>query len=68
MSQPIPTVEEVLERTHSGFLSSDDEPLHLWRTEGSSIEVPASKLRAALENAFDPFMPDWVAMVEIGDD
>lgn len=41
------------------------EKLLAWRADGREITVPASELRAALEAAYDPSMPDWPAMVEI---
>jgi hypothetical protein len=56
-----PTVDEVLNRTHLGG------HLHEWGADGSVIRVTRRRLRSALEDAYDPLMPNWPAMVEIDD-
>ena len=61
MTQPIPTVDDVLARTHQYW------DLHEWGTDGGVIRVTRAELRPALEAAYDPTMPDWPAMVEIED-
>ena len=62
MTQPTPTVADLLKQTAIG------NGLHRWSCEGGSIEVPADELRQALEEAYDPTMPSWPAMVEIADE
>jgi hypothetical protein len=57
----VPTVEFVLDAT---LISNG---IHRWPTEGGAIEITADELRQALENAYDPTMPNWTAMVEIDD-
>jgi hypothetical protein len=61
MTQPIPTVDEILARTHLGG------HFHEWGADGGVIRVTRAELRPALEDAYDPTMPDWPAMVEIVD-
>jgi len=61
MTIPVPTVDDVLEDTAVGC------GYHRWPLDdGSRIEVGASLLRPALEAAYDPGDPNWVAWVEIG--
>lgn len=55
-SQP-PTVGDILRQTCIGY------SLHQWRTDSGVIEVSTSELRPALEAAYDPNMPDWVALI-----
>jgi hypothetical protein len=55
----VPTVADLLEQT------AISNGLHRWAVEGGSIEVPADVLRPILEDACDPSMPNWPAMVEI---
>jgi hypothetical protein len=59
MTQPIPTVDDVLARTHMGGNS------HEWGADGGVIRVTRRRLRSALEDAYDPAMPNWPAMVEV---
>ena len=54
-----PTVDEVLDRTHLGG------HFHEWGADGGVIRVTRDELRQALEDAYDPTMPDWPSMVEI---
>jgi hypothetical protein len=61
MTQPIPTVDDVLARTHIW------NNIHRWPVEGGAIEITTAELRSALENAYDSLTPNWPAMVEIGD-
>ena len=55
------TVTDLLQSTDIGSC------LHRWRTEGGAITITRDKLRQALEDAYDPTMPNWPAMVEIDD-
>jgi len=55
----VPTVADLLEQT------AISNGLHRWDVEGGSIEVPADVLRPILEDAYDPSMSNWPAMVEI---
>lgn len=57
----VPTVDDVLTRTHIGG------QLHEWNADGGVIRVTRAELRQALEDAYDPTMPDWPAMVELAD-
>ena len=59
--EPVPTVTDLLESTDIGNC------LHRWRTDGGAITVDRATLRQALEEAYDPEMPNWPAMVEIDD-
>jgi hypothetical protein len=61
MTQPISTVDDLLDRTHIGGY------FHEWGADGGVIRVTRHELRPALEAAYDPTMPDWPAMVEIDD-
>ena len=61
MSQPVPTVDEILTLTHIG------SNWHEWGADGGVIRVPAAELRLALEDAYDPCMPDWPSTVELGE-
>jgi hypothetical protein len=60
---PTPTVDDILRRTLSGTLWGAGETLHQWRTESGAIEVSSSELRPILEQAYDPFMPDWLSLI-----
>lgn len=57
----IPTVDEVLDATHTsnGF--------HDFAVEGGSITVQTEALRKVLEAAYDSSNPDWVALVSEDD-
>lgn len=59
MPQPIPTVDDVLARTHLGG------HFHEWGADGGVIRVTRAELLPALEAAYDPTMASWPAMVEI---
>jgi hypothetical protein len=41
--------------------------LHRWPAKGGQITIASNELRQALEDAYDPLMPNWPAMVEIKD-
>jgi hypothetical protein len=53
----VPTVDEVMAETEVG------NGFHDWRVEGGVIRVTADELRPALEEAYDPFMPNWECLV-----
>ena len=57
----VPTVDDILARTHLGGR------FHEWGADGGVIRVSHAELRQALEDAYDPTMPDWPSMVEIED-
>jgi hypothetical protein len=57
----VPTVTDLLVSTDIGSC------LHRWHTEGGAIRIDRATLRQALEDAYDPMMPDWPTMVEIED-
>ena len=57
----VPTVTDLLQFTDIGSC------LHRWRTEGGAVTVDRAELRQALEDAYDPTMPNWPARVEIDD-
>lgn len=59
MTQLSPTVDDVLARTHLGG------HFHAWGADGGVIQVTRAKLRAALEAAYDPNLPDWQSTVEL---
>ena len=61
MTQPIPTVDDLLASTRIW------KNVHRWPVEGGAIEITTAELRQALEDAYDPTMPNWSAMVEIED-
>ena len=56
-----PTVDDVLALSHVGG------HWHEWYVDGGTIRLTHAELRPALEAAYDPSMPDWLAMVEIAD-
>jgi hypothetical protein len=56
-----PTVDDLLQSTAIG------NGLHDWHCEGGTIRVSTDDLRQALEDAYDPMMPNWPALVEIDD-
>jgi len=59
----VPTVDEVLARCDLRSFDEEKEQLLDW----DGCAVPVGKLRQALEDAYDPSMPNWPAMVAIGD-
>jgi hypothetical protein len=63
-AEPAPTVADVLARCQPrGFTGTPAAPIQLLNWDGCAI--PAGDLRAALEDAYDPTMPNWPAMVSI---
>ena len=58
----VSTVEDILRSTHIGCNK------HQWRIpyDGGVATLTRAELRQALEDAYDPNMPNWPAMVEIG--
>jgi hypothetical protein len=70
----VPTAEEVLSRCEFrgwnetcplGFEPA--QRMLAWTINGGEIIVASDKLRQALEDAYDPLMPNWPAMVVIDD-
>lgn len=61
MNPPVPTVEEVLSQTAVG------NGFHEFAVEGGIALFAKASLKRALEEAYDPMMPNWPAMVEIND-
>jgi hypothetical protein len=57
----VPTVDEILSRTQMS------PGLNWWSVNGGAIRIGRDELRQALEDAYDPTMPNWPAMVEIDD-
>lgn len=58
MPRRAPTVDQVLAGCHVG------NGFYEWREEGGASRYDAATLRPALEEAYDPTMPDWPAMVD----
>jgi len=58
-----PTVDTVLTNCQRGHIVDGKQTL-VW-VEGGRAFIPASELRLALEEAYDPCMPDWPALVVI---
>ncbi len=56
---PIPTVDEVLANTHIW------NGIHKWSKVGGVVMLTTDVLRPLLEEAYDPNMPDWVALVDV---
>jgi hypothetical protein len=56
------TVEQVLADCY------ESNGCYRFGVEGGSVLLSAADLRPLLEEAYDPYMPDWVAMVVIPDD
>lgn len=52
-----PTVDEMLASTDIG------NGLHRWALQGGSIQVTTDELRPALEEVYDPQMPDWPVLI-----
>ena len=60
MARPIPTVDDLLAGTDIGG------GFHQWwGADCSVIRIARDDLRQALEDAYDPSMPDWPSMLEI---
>jgi hypothetical protein len=55
----VPTVEQVL-TDHHLF-----DSIAWWDVEGGRISIDKDDLHVALEDAYDPSMPDWPAMVQL---
>ena len=53
------TVDELMDSTAVGG------GFHDWATDGAVIRVTAEQLRPALESAYDPGMPNWMALVDL---
>jgi hypothetical protein len=56
-----PQVEELMEKHHLF------DSFAWWDTEGGRISIDKATLRQALEEAYDPSMPDWVFTVQLPD-
>lgn len=54
-----PTVDDIMSRSHIG------NGFHQLPTYGGLLCLPAAELRQALEDAYDPLMPNWPSMVEL---
>jgi hypothetical protein len=59
-----PTVDTVLASCQRGHIVDGKQTLG-WKVEGGQAFIPASELRLALEEAYDPCMADWPALVMI---
>jgi hypothetical protein len=57
-----PTVEEVLAQTAIG------NDFHRWAVQGGSITIETERLRPVLEEAYDPRMENWVALISWDDE
>ena len=55
----VPTVDEVLANTQVW------NGIHKWSKVGGIIMLSTDLLRPLLEEAYDPNMPDWVALVDV---
>lgn len=58
----VPTVDEVLARCN---VRGYDIPNSVQLLEWNGCAIPADDLRAALEDAYDPTMLNWPAMVQL---
>ena len=56
------TPDELLDSTAIGC------GLHQWSVDGGSIQAAAHELRPALEQAYDPSMPDWPNLISWDDE
>jgi hypothetical protein len=56
-----PQVEELMEKHHLF------DSVAWWDMEGGRISIDKATLRQALEEAYDPSMPDWVSTVQLPD-
>jgi hypothetical protein len=52
-----PTVDDILESTSIG------NGFHFWHVEGGVLEFKTETLRPVFELAYDPGMPNWVALI-----
>ena len=55
----IKTVDQVLSYNKVG------PDRYVWPADGVLIEADTQTMRAALEDAYDPNMPDWTSMVQM---
>ena len=55
----VPTVEQILDATAIGG------GFHVWAVIGGCNRLTTDQLRPLLEEAYDPNMPDWVALVDV---
>jgi len=62
MTSNIPTVADLLQSTAVG------NGQHAWACQGGTIRLSRRELRQALEDAYDPSLANWPAMVELADD
>jgi hypothetical protein len=60
----VPSVENVLDSNPISW-DADGNRLVSWEVNGGWQWVLYTKLRKACEDAYDPLMPNWPAMVEI---
>lgn len=58
----VSTVDELLDSTAIG------NGFHEWGVIGGSIRVTTDELRPVLEEAYDPNMPDWAALINYDDE
>lgn len=64
----VPTVADVLNRCEVCGWTDDGSPFSVAPTpllNWDGCAIPADDLRAALEDAYDPTMPNWPAMVQL---
>lgn len=52
-----PTPADLMRRTAIG------NGLHRWALEGGSVEIDSDELWPLLQEAYDPSMPDWPALI-----
>ena len=62
----VPSVENVLDSNPFSW-DADGNRLVSWEVNGGWQWVPYAELRKACEDAYDPLMPNWPAMVEVQD-
>ena len=60
----VPSVENVLDSNPISW-DADGNRLVSWEVNGGWQWVLYTELRKACEDAYDPLMPNWPAMVEI---
>jgi hypothetical protein len=65
-SEFVPSIENVLDSNPISW-DADGNRLIEWEVNGGWQWIPYAELREACEAAYDPTMPNWPAMVEIGD-
>lgn len=57
MDTATPTPEDLMNQTRTAVGQ------HSWPLEGGLVEIDAEDLWPLLEEAYDPFMPDWPARI-----